>query len=253
VEALVARLDELRRDAECTQTALAELPKLPGGTSLANVALGGLDCARRAPEGSPARKSAAVLARAAEQIALDETVPILADDRSGIFESTVDARAEDRDTTGAKELAARWADFLERQARAATTPAARAVFDAHRVLAYTAIGDPARAIPMLTDSLRDFQSDYNPPARLAKVYLDLGRYGEGLSAVEQALTLAYGPRKMRYYLLKADLQKAKGDPAGALATLREARAYAAALPAAEKPTRDLGEVDKRLAAGGKYP
>jgi tetratricopeptide (TPR) repeat protein len=247
VEALVARLDELHLDAECAETALAEMPKLVGGTSLANVAAQGLECARRSLDGSPARKSATVLLRAVEQIALDETVPILADDRSSLFESAIDVRRDDHDSEGAKVMAARWADFLERQARAARDPSARAVFDAHRLLAYLALGDPARALPMLADSERDFPRDYNPPARIAKVYLELKRYDEGLREAERAMTLVYGPRKMRVFLLKADLLTAKGDKTGTLATLRDAVAYAAGLPLAEKPKRDLAEVERRIA------
>jgi tetratricopeptide (TPR) repeat protein len=210
------------------------------------VALAGLDCARRSGEGAEARRAATRIAGAIEQIALDDSVPILADDRSGLFEAAVDAREADHDDSGARELAARWADYLERQARAATSPAARAVFDAHRALAYRAMGDPGRALPMLADSERDFPTDYNPPARMARVFLDLKRYAEGLAAIERALGLGYGPRKVRLFLVKADLLAAKGDGAGSVATLRDARAYAATLPEAEKPTRDLAEIEKRL-------
>jgi thiol-disulfide isomerase/thioredoxin len=246
VESLVAELAAQKLDAECAETALAEIPKLPPGTSLANVALAGLDCARRSGEGAEARRAATRIAGAIEQIALDDSVPILADDRSGLFEAAVDAREADHDDSGARELAARWADYLERQARAATSPAARAVFDAHRALAYRAMGDPGRALPMLADSERDFPTDYNPPARMARVFLDLKRYAEGLAAIERALGLGYGPRKVRLFLVKADLLAAKGDGAGSVATLRDARAYAATLPEAEKPTRDLAEIEKRL-------
>jgi len=250
VEALVARLVELKLDAECADTALREMPKLPGGTSLANVGLGGLECARRSAEGTAAKKSAPVLARAVEQIALDESVPILADDRSGLFEAIVGARKEDGDAEGARKAAAQWADFLERQARAAGNAPARAVFDAHRMLAYFALGDPARALPMLAESESDFPRDYNPPARIAKTNLELKRYDDGLAAVGRALALGYGPRKMRLYLLRAELLSAKGDKAGASTVLREAATYAASLPPAEKPTRDLAEVEKRLAETG---
>ena len=248
VEALVARLDELKLDPECVETARFEMAKLPPGTSLANVGLSGLECARRSPKGSKERASASVLARAVgEQIALDETVPILADDRSGLFEAAVDARTEDKDVAGSRSLATHWADFLERQAQAAKTPEGRAVFDAHRVLAYLALGDPARALPMLALSERDFPHDYNPPARIAKVDLELRRYEEGLAAIERALERGYGPRKMRFYLLKADLLAARGDKPGVVETLRQAKAYAATLPPSDKPTPALAEVEKRLA------
>jgi tetratricopeptide (TPR) repeat protein len=245
VEALVARLDELKLDAECVETARYEMAKLPAGTSLANVGLSGLECARRSPKGSPARASAPVLARAVEQIALDESVAILADDRSGLFEAAVDARTDDMDVAGSRALATQWADFLERQAQAARTPEGRAVFDAHRVLAYLALGDPGRALPMLASSERDFPHDYNAPARIAKVDLELRRYDEGLAAIERALERGYGPRKMRLYLLKADLLAAHGDKPDAV--LRQARAYAAALPPSDKPTPGLAEVERRLA------
>jgi tetratricopeptide (TPR) repeat protein len=247
VEALVARLDELKLDAECVETSMQEMAKLPAGTSLANVGLSGLECARRSPEGSPARANAAVLARAVEQIALDESVPILADDRSGLFEAAALARREDKDVAGARALAARWADFLERQARAAKTPEGRAVFDAHRLLAYLAVGDPARALPMLASSERDFPRDYNPPARIAKVDLELQRYEDGLAAIERALSRGYGPRKVRLYLLEAQLLEGRGDKPGAATALREAQVYAAQLPFADKPTQALAEVEVRLA------
>jgi thiol-disulfide isomerase/thioredoxin len=251
VEALVAALSEGKLDAECAETALAEMPKLPPGTSLANVAIQGLDCARHSPEGTAAKGGAKLLARAVEQIALDESVPILADDRSGLFEAAVEAREEDLDEVGARALGARWADYLERQARAARDPAARAVFDAHRVLAYLALGDPGRSLPMLAESERDSPRDYNPPARMAKVYLELKRYDDGLAAIGRALALGYGPRKVRLLLLRADLLTAKGDEAGSRATLREAQAYVAALPEAERSPRDLSEIEKRM-GGARY-
>jgi len=222
------------------------MPKLPGGTSLANVAAEGLDCAHRSPNGSAGKKSEPVLLRAVEQIALDETVPILADDRSSLFETAIDVRRAAHDTEGVRAMAARWVDFLERQAHAARDPSERVVFDAHRMLAYFALGDPARALPMLADSERDFPTDYNPPARIAKVDLELKRYDEGLKEAGRALALVYGPRKLRVYLLEADLLAAKGDKNGALATLREAETYGAALPPPERPTHDLAEVERRI-------
>jgi tetratricopeptide (TPR) repeat protein len=115
------------------------------------------------------------------------------------------------------------------------------------MLAYIALGDPARALPMLTESERDFPKDYNPPARMGKVYLELKRYDEALKAADRAMALVYGPRKMRVFLLKADVLAAKGELAASMATLREATAYASGLPAAEKPTHDLAEIERRLA------
>jgi tetratricopeptide (TPR) repeat protein len=179
--------------------------------------------------------------------ALDSRVPILADDRSGLFEALVDYYGD----TGAREerrkAAAEWAAFLEGQASAAKAPAARAVFDAHRLLAYLALGEPQRAIPMLEQSARDFPDDYNPPARLARAELELKRYDDALASIDRALALGYGPRKLRLYAVKADILAARRDPVRLAATLKEALGYAKTLPPSEAVVREMGALEKRLA------
>ena len=249
-EALASELWAAKDDAGCASLADQEMAKIPPGTSLANVGLLGLQCARRAPAGSETRALAARLARSVEQIALDPSVPMLDDDRSGLFEEVVDDRNDDHDPVGAKSLATSWAAMLEARATAAKTPAARAVFDAHRMLAYVALGDPARALPMLAESERDFPSDYNPPARVARVNLELHRYDEALVASRRALSKGYGPRKLKLYLLEADILKAKGDVAAVKLVIDEASAYASSLPASERPANVMTELEKRRATAG---
>jgi thioredoxin-like negative regulator of GroEL len=247
-EALISALWAAKDDSACANLADSEMAKLPAGTSLANVGLLGLQCARRAPAGSEARALAPRLGRAVEQIALDPSVPILDDDRSGLFEEVVDDRSESHDDAGARSLAATWATGLEARAAAAKTPSARAVFDAHRTLAYVALGDPGRALPMLSQSEHDLPDDYNPPARLARVYLELKRYDEGLAAIGRALAKGYGPRKLRLYLLEADILQGKGDAAGVKRALDEAAVFATGLPPAERPPSVVQQIDKRRAA-----
>lgn len=244
-EALIAELWAMKDDAACVTLAEEEMAKLPPGTSLANVALFGLQCAHRSPDGSTGRGLLPRMMHAVEQLALDPNLPILDDDRSGLFEEVVEERADAHDAAGAKALAASWATFLETRAKAATTPSARAVFDAHRLLAYIAVGDPARALPMLAQSEQDFPTDYNPPARMAKAWLELRKYDEAVAAIDRALSRGYGPRKVRLYAVKADILAAKGDLSGAARVSEEALAYGATLPAAERPNALLAELDKR--------
>jgi tetratricopeptide (TPR) repeat protein len=235
----------MKDDASCASLADQEMAKIPPGTSLANLGLLGLMCARHAPADSPARAFAPKLERAVEQIALDPSVPMLDDDRSGLFEEVVDDRNADGDPAGAKVLATSWAALLDRKAAEAKTPAARAVFDAHRMLAYVALGDPGRALPMLAESERDFPDDYNPPARIARVDLELHRYDDALAAIGRALAKGYGPRKLKLYLLEADILKAKGDAAGVKKAVDEALAYANGLPPSERTAGVLLELEKR--------
>jgi hypothetical protein len=244
-EALVSELWAAKDDAACTSIAEAELAKIAPGTSLANVGLLGLECARRSPAGSPAHDAAPRLARAVEQIALDPSVPILDDDRSGLFEEVVDDRNADHDPVGATSLATSWAAMLDARAAEAKTPAARAVFDAHRMLAYVALGDPARALPMLAESEKDFPDDYNAPARIARVDLALRRYDDAVVAANRALTKGYGPRKLKIYLLLADILKAKGDNAGLTRAVDEALLFARGLPEGERPLAILKDLETR--------
>jgi len=76
---------------------------------------------------------------------------------------------------------------------------------------------------------RDFPDDYNPHARLAVAYQRLGRLDEALAEADLALARAYGPRKLRIYATRAEVQAAAGDTTAARATLEGGIAYGEAL------------------------
>ena len=205
---------------------------MPPGTALADVLRAALGCVGDLPKAAPERSRLADLAAAGERVVTDRTQPILADDRSDLYDYVVHAlrdlgkaRADDE-----KRVAQAWAGFLEDEAAKAPSPAARAVFDAHRLLAYMAIGDPGRAVPMLEQSEHDFPADYNPPARLARAFLAMKRYGDALASVKRALERAYGPRKLTLWSLEADILEAQKDRALAKHALEEALAYAKTVP-----------------------
>jgi tetratricopeptide (TPR) repeat protein len=153
------------------------------------------------------------LADSLEKVARDASEPILADDRSSLFEVLVSFFRSVRDSDRVKTVARAWSEFLEAEVARAPSPRARAVFDTHRMLAYEAVGTPEKAVAALAQSERDFPNDYNPPARLAGVYLRMGRLDEALSAVERAESKVYGPRTLRVLALKADILKAMKRPA----------------------------------------
>ncbi|HEY8039962.1 MAG TPA: thioredoxin family protein [Polyangiaceae bacterium] len=230
VDALVMRLQDAKLLAACVTTASDEGPKMPPGTALADVLRAAIGCAGDLPAKSPERARLPELAALGERVASDLAQPILADDRSDLYDYVVGALRDLGRGDDVKRVARAWAAFLEDQAGRATTASARAVFDAHRLLAYTAVGEPQRAVPMLQQSERDFPDDYNPPARLAKAYLDLKRYDDSLASVKRALDRAYGPRKLRLWALEADVYEAKKDRASARQALRDALAFAGTVP-----------------------
>jgi tetratricopeptide (TPR) repeat protein len=110
------------------------------------------------------------------------------------------------------------------------------------------MGEPQRAIPMLAQSERDFPRDYNPPARLAFVYLRLQRWDEGLAAADRALALAYGPRRIRILDTRAELLKGRGDLEKARATLRDALGAAEKLPEGQRSQPMIDALKRKIAA-----
>jgi len=98
----------------------------------------------------------------------------------------------------------------------------------------------------LKESEKAAPGDYNPPYRLAMLYLELGRSDEALAANGRALALAYGPRKIRVLTQRASILEAKGDGAGARQALEEAIAYAGTLPKAQQNPRAVQRLEARL-------
>jgi tetratricopeptide (TPR) repeat protein len=217
-------LNELEKYAECVELAAAEIPRLAPGTPLANLIMNGLGAAAELPHASPASQHVPLLVREATRIAESHDEAMLLDDRSGIFKALVAALSDK--PAEVKRLARLWSKELEGAAAKARDAASRAVWDPHRLEAYIALGEIETAIPMLEQSARDFPNDYNPPARLARAYYELHRYEPAMIEVTRALERASGPRKIRIYMLKADIWEAKKDRAAARSAIGEAIEFA---------------------------
>ena len=89
---------------------------------------------------------------------------------------------------------------------------------------------------------------YEPPARLASVLLKAKKLPEALSAVERALARAYGPRRLLYLKLRAEIEHKLGDTAAEIASIREeVKGYEALPPGQANPER-LASARRRLSA-----
>lgn len=225
------------------------LPRLGRTPSAGAVVAGGLDCAVSLPESEPRRAEwIRELLVPARDLLADRAVPMAGDDRSGLFITVGGALDALGDTAGVRANNQAWSAFLDGEAAKATTPAARMVFDPHRLSAYLELGRPELALPMLEQSERDAPADYNPPARLAIAYQAMKRWDEGLAASDRALAKVYGPRKLTLYNVRVQLYTGKGDTAAARRTLEDALAYAKSLPAGQRSAATIAGLEKRLAA-----
>ena len=234
VESLLNALYSGKQFEACAQVAASETPGLPKGPSFLNAIVLGLGCADNAGEAPWRAKAVAALEPLGQQaLSLDG---VLADDKSGLYESLVGLREEAKDEAGKKALALQWLAFLEGEAGRAKTPAARAVFDPHRLNAAMAAGEPLRVEAALKQSEKDLPDDYNPPARLAVAYREAGRYDEALAAADRAMSRVYGPRKLRVFETRASILQKKGDVAGRKQVLTQALTYAKGLPVPQQPS-----------------
>ncbi|HEY3203510.1 MAG TPA: tetratricopeptide repeat protein [Thermoanaerobaculia bacterium] len=246
-ESLLFCLQSTDQHSECVRLARESLPRLRQTASAANLAGSGLDCALALPAAAPGRAEAiAALESEASAVIADRKLALAADNRSALYGSLVSAREDAKDEEGSRRIARDWVAYLDGEAARVASAEQRTALDPNRLNAYRAAGEIEKAVPMLAQSEKDFPDDYNPPARLAYVYLHLKRYDEALAASDRALSLVYGPRKIRVFSTLADIHKAKGDTEAAKKTLEDALAYAESLPPGQRSDSAIASLKKRL-------
>lgn len=245
-ESLTFALLQARDSDRCADRAAALYPRVRGTSSAVNVAATGLSCATSLEKDVWNRSELTATLEKATRETLASRVEMSADDRSGLYETLVDARETAKDEEGARTLREQWAAFLESEAAKAKNPDQRAVYDSHRLEVYLGLNEPEKAIAMLEQSERDLPNDYNPPARLVSAYKAAKRYDDALAASERALKLAYGPRKIGIYRNRASVFVAKGDKESARRTIEEAIRYAESLPAEQQSAAQVAAMRKQL-------
>ncbi len=170
------------------------------------------------------------------------------DDRADALDKLSSVMFALADKRGAREAQERRLALMEAAARAATSPEAAATHDYGRANAYLALGRADEAIRMLEERERQMPESYDPPGRLARVLFRLKRWPEALNAVDRALKNAYGPRRLGYLELKADIQRGQHDRAGEIKTLEQLVSEHQTLSAGQANKTGLEAAKKRLAA-----
>ena len=191
--------------------------------------------------------------KACREVLADPKLPLVGDDRSGIYFSLEGAREAVRDSAGLRQLRDEHIAMLEDWAARAADPEQRATYDSHRLSLYMSLGQPEAAVPMLEQSQKDFPQDYNPPQRLATAYKAMKKWPEALAASDVALPLAYGPRQFLVLNTRADIQLGMADTTAAKATLTDALAKAEKMPDGLKSPGTIRALKGRLEKLGVKP
>ena len=246
VISMLSAMSMAKQSEACARTTVEQLPLFTNAQERVAAITWGLPCALELPAGK--QKNAlldALVGAGTKALALEGVLP---DDTSGLYEVLVEERQAANDEPAAQKLSAQWLTFLDAQAAKAVTPAGRAVFDPHRVSAALSSKQAEKMVDPLLRSEKDFPKDYNPPARLAVIYRELGKFDEASAAIERALgKCKEGPRKLRLFDTKVSIQDKKGDAAGKKKTLEEEVKYAKKLPKSQVSAERVAGLEALLA------
>jgi tetratricopeptide (TPR) repeat protein len=249
---LIAAEHDAQHWQRCAELGVAHLPSIVGSSLPADTAYLVLECATKlGPAEVGARARTAAIARLREHTAHPPAESSI-DDRADALDTLSDALREQGRTDEATALTRQRLALLEQAAHAAPTPEMAATFDYGRMNAYLALGRGEEALAMLQERIRQLPDAYEPRARLGEALDKLGRSAEALAAIDGALERAYGPRKLRYLRLRADLLGKLGRAAEQHEALRALVGAYDAMPHADRDARRYRElVDKARAELGQ--
>ncbi len=156
-------------------------------------------------EPAAAKPLNARIAKRLERVAAKPPKSLEADEIAGVHLGLADLYDALGDKAKGDAAAKRAAAVLEAAAKRAPSIASRSTYDYHRLLAYSRLGRHAEALEMLKASQEAQPDDFNHPHRIATVYLEQGKIAEGLAAIDRALEIGYGGRRLRLHATKIDL------------------------------------------------
>jgi thioredoxin-like negative regulator of GroEL len=224
-EALGAHVRALRQAKEwvrCTQTAMNALDVVVGSAAAGDMASYVSLCSSELAKDDPLRAQA----RAAAQKKLAELIErppagASVDDRADVMGTLAELLQESGDEAGARALHERRLKLMEDDAARAPNPTAARAHDYARMNSYLALGRGDEAVKLFQERLKQFPDDYEVHARLASTLHQLGREEEAEPVARRAVELSYGPRRVRYLKLLADIRNKRGDAAGERAALEQ--------------------------------
>ena len=230
----------------CVQLALKEL-KNTGDSSIAADFIGYASaCAEQLPKDDPdaARLLAASIDRLSEVVSKKDA-PLAADDRSDALASLSEMLDDAGRHGEALKTMQERAQVLEKAAAAAPDATTASTFDPHRTDTYLYLKEPQKAEQLLAQREKEMPSDYNPPARLARVFLEEKKLTEAEAAVDRALDkMPKSQRRVGILGLKAKILKAEGKPVDPV--LREQLEVLRSLPAPQRNPEQEARLEAQL-------
>jgi thioredoxin-like negative regulator of GroEL len=221
--------------AACVRQAKQILPQLTGAARPGDTAAIGLSCAAKLAD-KRLRKDLATTV--VDRLSKDVKQPppgCSIDDRSDAAATLAKAQS----LLGRKRAARKTTEFqlqlLVAAATAAGSPKQAAVFDYARMGALLRLGRWPAAEALLLRRVKQLPDAYEPRARLAQVYRQVGRHADALQAIQGAIERAYGPRRIGYLQQQIALLRALSQTSEERRAIRVTVAAIEALPKAALP------------------
>jgi tetratricopeptide (TPR) repeat protein len=249
-EALAGKLNALASTGDpdgCARFGTAHIDEITGAAAPADFASLMLTCAGKLAKSitqDAARKKAM---ERIESLVASPPPESTVDDRADVLAMLASAKSEAGDVAGARAAHEKRLVMMEKAAKEAKTPEIAATYDYARAISYLALGRAEDAMRMLEAREREMPKSYDPPARLTNVLLRMGKLDAALAANGRAVALSYGPRRLSYLRVRADIQGRLGDKPGQIATLREEVAGYEALAPGQLNAAQLDDAKRRLA------
>jgi tetratricopeptide (TPR) repeat protein len=214
--------------------------------SAADLAATALTCASELPRDSNRINEVRRRARAElERLCTNAHAELTPDDRADACGLWFDVSESLKDETSRARAGRTRLAVLEAAAGGVPDEVA-AMYDFARSDTLVKLGRGTEAISLLEARARALPQNYNPPHQLARVFRALKRWDDGLAAIDRALPLAYGPRKLGLLGVKVDLLLGAGRKAAAIAVLREQLSGYRELPDGQKRPDAEAKVSERL-------
>lgn len=216
----IGSLLNLKRYDECTQLGDQHMHEVTGAALPVQFAQRYFNCTGQSKLPGQRRRIDAILLHLKELIDRPEGA-MSPDDRTDAMAILGTAYRQLGQPEKAKELFQARLVAAEQAAATAQTLEQARTFDNLRVQAYITSKREADAISLLTLRTEQFPDSYDPPRRLAEIYLTLGQIEPALGELGRAIARSSGQRKASLLQQKATLQGRQGDFRGQVNTLRE--------------------------------
>ncbi|NUO52890.1 MAG: thioredoxin fold domain-containing protein [Polyangiaceae bacterium] len=241
-------LSESGDPAKCATYGREHAAGVPGSAAPVDFLYYLQSCAEKLPEGED--RAAAVAVVKARILALVESPPAgsSTDDKADALAVAAEVMRDAKDDAGAKRFEERRLALLEQAAKEAKTPEMAQVHDYERLMTLIALGRANDAVTLLAERTKQLPNSYEAHARHAQALIAAGRLKDAVAAIDRAIQLSYGPRRLGYLARKADTLGKLGEKEAQIATLElEVRGWTEQ-GAGHADEGKLADAEKRLAA-----